>query len=113
LLRNLSRALTADERAALDRAWRDARQIAEQLVNEFGARRVILFGSVARQRALRPNSDIDLLVDGMPLDNFYRLVGDLRSSEGRAIDLIRLENVGESFRKIIELEGVVLAYDGD
>lgn len=112
LRRNLRRPLTIEEQAALKITRREAEQMAERLVKQYGARRVILFGSVARQRRLRPDSDIDLAVEGMSTDDFYRIVGDLRTSQGRGVDLLRLETARESFRKVIALEGVVLAHDG-
>lgn len=112
LRRSLSRPLTADEQAALEIAWREAREIAEQLVKQWGAKRVILFGSVARKRALRPESDIDLAVEGMAAHGYYQIVGDLRTTQGRAVDLVRFESLRESFRKVIAVEGAVLAHDG-
>ena len=113
LRQSLSRPLTAEEQAALETAWRAAREVAQRLVKQHGAERVILFGSVARRRPLRRESDIDLAVEGMPMANFYQIVGDLRTDEGREIDLVRLETLRESFRKIIALEGVLLAHAAD
>ena len=112
LRRRLNQPLTADERAVLDAARREAQEMAVRLVKQHGARRVILFGSVARQRRLRPDSDIDLAIEGMPTETFYQLVGDLCTAQGRQIDLVRLETARESLRKIIVLEGRVLADDG-
>ena len=75
LRRRLNRPLTPEEQKTLEIAWREARQVAERLVKQHGAKRVILFGSVARQRRLRRDSDIDLAVEGMPAENFYQIVG--------------------------------------
>jgi predicted nucleotidyltransferase len=111
--RRLNRPLSATEQAALEAAWRGAREIAERLVKQYGAKRVILFGSVVRKRRLRRESDIDLATEGMPLDNFYKIVGDLRASDVRLIDLVRYEGLRESFKKVIASEGVVLAHDGE
>lgn len=113
ILRRLSQTLTAEERATLDAARRAAHRIAEMLVRQHSAQRVILFGSVARDRRLRPEADIDLAVVGMPAEAFYRLAGDLRSDDGRAVDLVRLETLPPAFRQVIEIEGRVLAHDGD
>jgi len=113
LRRRLNRPLAPDEEAALETAWREARQVAEQLVQQHGAKRVILFGSLARWRRLRSDSDIDLAVEGMSSENFHRIVGDLRTDGGRMVDLVRLETVRDSFRKIIAFEGVLLACDDD
>ena len=112
LRRRLSEPLTADEEAMLDTAWREARRAAARLVAEHGAKRVILFGSVARKARLHADSDIDLAVEGMSKETYYRLAGDLLTTNGKRIDLVRLEDVRESFRRIIALEGVLLA-NGD
>ena len=113
LRRRLNRALNADEQAAVEAAWREASQAAERLVQQYGAKRVILFGSVARRRRLQPDSDIDLAVEGMTGEVFYKIAGDLHTSDGRRIDLVRLDTLGQSFRKVIALEGVLLAHDGE
>jgi len=113
LRRNLNQPLTADERAALETVRREAEEMAARLVKQHGARRIILFGSVARKRRLRPDSDIDLAVEGMPVETFYQLVGDVYTPHGRRVDLVRLETARDSFQKIIALEGVLLAHDGD
>ena len=96
----------------LNAAMREARQMAKRLVKQHGAKRVILFGSVARQRRLRRDSDIDLAVEGMPAENFYQIVGDLWTKQGRQVDLVRWETLRESFRQVVEREGKLLAYDG-
>ena len=59
-------------RAQEEAAWRariEARlpQVVRLLAEDFGATRVLLFGSLARGTA-RPESDVDLLVDGLPLE---------------------------------------------
>ena len=112
LRRNLNQPLTTDERTALETARREAEEMAARLVKQHGARRIILFGSVARKRRLRPDSDIDLAVEGMPVETFYQLVGDLYTPQGRRADLVRLETARDSFQKIIALEGVLIAHDG-
>ena len=60
------RSRSADRRAAEWNAvaLEQACAAARVLQSEFGAREVILFGSVARQDG-RPGSDVDLLVDGV------------------------------------------------
>jgi predicted nucleotidyltransferase len=112
LQRRISRPLTKTERLELDRAYAEAQHLAQELVTQHRARRVLLFGSVARRWPLRPDSDIDLAVEGMPSENYYQIVGDLQTSSGRWVDLVRLEDVRPAVRQIILLEGVVLAHDG-
>lgn len=49
-----------------------AQQAAALLREKFGARRVILFGSLARGALLHPRSDIDLAVEGVPPEVFWQ-----------------------------------------
>lgn len=58
------------------RAWDDARRAASMLNEEFGAERVLLFGSVAREERLSPHSDLDLAVEGLAPMEYYRAVND-------------------------------------
>ena len=111
LRRRLSRPLTETEQSELDQAQAEAKHLAQMLVKEHGARRVLLFGSVARRRPLRVDSDIDLAVEGMPVENYYRLVGDLQTASGRLVDLVRLESARAPIKQIILLEGISLAND--
>jgi len=111
LQRRLSRPLTKTEQSELDQAQAEAKHLAQMLVKEHGARRVLLFGSVARRRPLRVNSDIDLAVEGMPVEDYYQLVGDLQTASGRLVDLVRLESVPTPLKQIILLEGISLVND--
>lgn len=67
------------------------KQIIEQMATSYGARRIRVFGSVAR-REERPDSDIDFLVD-FPLgyDLFTQrlpLTKELSELTGRSVDVI-------------------------
>ena len=83
------RARTAARRE-LETSWRrealaQAETCAELLTREFGATRIVLFGSLARGDA-RPGSDVDLLVDGVPDARWFEAVG-------RAFDVVRCAEV--------------------
>ena len=52
-----------------------AREAAEILRNEFGAKKVILFGSLAQRGRFTLWSDIDLAVQGIPPSRFFEAVG--------------------------------------
>ncbi len=86
-----------------------ARQVAEALKARFGVKRVILFGSLAHGAWFVPDSDVDLVVEGLAEKDYWEawrlaeeIIGD------RAVDLIELEMAGESLRRAIERYGVEL-----
>jgi len=75
-----------------------------------GARRVRLFGSVARGDS-RPDSDIDLLVEMEPGRSFLDLVGlwqDLEQLLGRKVDLLTDGGLSPHLKDRIYSEAVPL-----
>lgn len=66
-------------------------QIVRVLVDGYGARRVVLFGSVARGDA-SPSSDVDVLVEGVPIDRITNAhVAVLDALPGLWVDLVPAE----------------------
>ena len=94
---------------ARDRAMREARRLATILAQVYGARRVYLFGSLAKRDALfAETSDIDLAVEGLASDCFYEALGDLLSRSTFMVDLKPLEAMPEFVRSHIGREGILL-----
>lgn len=108
LRHRLSRQLTKAEQSELDQAYDQTQALAQTLVKDHGAQCVWLIGSIARRRPLRPDSDIDLAVEGMSSEAYYKLVGDLRAESGRQVDLLRLENLRSAAKRVIFSEGIIL-----
>lgn len=92
-----------------ERAWRVAQAAAQVLRQQFGATRVVTFGSLARRDWFTPWSDIDLAAWGISPGAFYRAVATVAgmSSEFR-LDLVTPEDCQSSLRHAIEREGVAL-----
>ena len=105
-----ARARAADGRAARWRTerWREATQAAHALVEQLGARRVLLFGSLARGSA-GPASDVDLWVEGLPEEAFLDAVSLVRQHiTATEVDVVRAEWARASVRERALREGVVL-----
>ena len=66
-----------------------------------GARQVFAFGSAARG-TLRPDSDLDLAVSGLPPARFYRAMARASDAAGRAIDLLDLDRPTPFGRYLVE-----------
>jgi len=82
--------------------------IAEELRHRFGAKRVVLFGSLARDEFGRW-SDIDLAAGGIPVSDFYRAVAFVTGySRTWSVDLVDVEDCSPTLRAAIEQEGVDL-----
>ena len=90
-------------------AWKLAQQFAMLLRAQFGATRVVAFGSLAHQLWFNPWSDIDLAAWGIPDDQFYRAVATVTGiSSDFKVDLVDPENCRPGVRKAIEREGIEL-----
>jgi predicted nucleotidyltransferase len=107
--RTVSSELTAAERHARERLLERIREAAVVLKTRFGARRVILFGSLAHAAWFTPNSDVDLVVEGLTGDAYWqawRLLEEIIAD--RPVDLIELETASESLQRAIRRQGVEL-----
>ncbi|MEW5958069.1 MAG: nucleotidyltransferase domain-containing protein [Chloroflexota bacterium] len=101
--------LTSAERNEREQLLNRIREVAAVLKARFGARRVILFGSLAHTAWFTPDSDVDLAVEGLPPDAYWdawRLVEEL--IHDRPVDLVELEAVRESLQWAIQRYGVEL-----
>jgi predicted nucleotidyltransferase len=88
------------------RALRVARAAAEVLRRDFGAGRIIVFGSLARSGHFTAWSDIDLAAWGIPPELFYAAVARVTGlSTEFKVDLLDPESCSASLRERVECEG--------
>jgi predicted nucleotidyltransferase len=91
------------------RAVRLARQAAALLRAEFGARDVVLFGSLASHSGFTLWSDIDLAVFGIPTDRFFAAVAAITGLSAEfKVDLVDAEACKASLREAIDRDGIAL-----
>ena len=81
------------------------KQIIREISREYKASQVLLFGS-----ALLPHQesrDIDIGVEGIPAEDFFRFYGDLLFALSKPVDIVDLS--GDSkFIRMIRKEGLPL-----
>lgn len=88
---------------------RQARRAAELLKRQFGATRVVLFGSLAHRLWFTRWSDIDLAVWGIAPGEFYRAAGIVAEMNSHfKIDVVDPESCRPSVREEIEEDGIDL-----
>ncbi len=66
-------------------------ETAARILKEEGATEVYLFGSAAAGE-MRPGSDIDLAVRGIPPERYYRAGGKVMLAIPRPVDIIDLDS---------------------
>jgi uncharacterized protein len=101
--------LQRDSEQRRQAAWSIARRAACLLQEEFGATRVIAFGSLAHGAWFGPRSDIDLAAEGIPAEAFWRAWCALdRLGSAVDIDLVAIESAPDQLREEIVRQGVAL-----
>ena len=101
--------LTPAEWRAREQLLNRIRKAAAEIKARFGAQRVVLFGSLAHAAWFVSDSDVDLAVEGLIGEDYWKawrlaeeIIGD------RPVDLIEIEAASESLRRAIQRHGVEL-----
>jgi len=92
-------------------AWKLARVVGEMLKKRFGATRVVVFGSLAREAVFTQWSDVDLAVWGIAPEEYYSAAGaamDIGLEKGIRVDVVDPGECGPQFLAEIEQEGIDL-----
>ena len=80
---------------------------AQILKQEFGAQRVVLFGSLLDHERMTSHSDIDLAVWGLPEVDFFRAGAAIERGHDFPIDLVEVQHALPHILKAIE-QGIEL-----
>jgi predicted nucleotidyltransferase len=99
----------AQKKQLMTRALRQAKSAAALLKREFGATRVVLFGSLAHRSWFTRWSDIDLAAWGIAPGDFYRAVGTISDMPSEfKIDVVDPETCRPAVRAEIDEDGIEL-----
>ena len=87
-----------------------AHACARRLVQDFGARKVYLFGSLLEQDLVHGRSDIDLAVEGLEGKLYFKALRDLWTllPPGVELDLVLLEQARPGLAGRVRTEGILL-----
>ena len=75
---------------------------AVNILSEFGAERVYLFGSIVTRDKEAEIHDIDIAVAGLPAELFFRAYGRMMISLSHPFDLVDLDNDAAFIRTLKE-----------
>ncbi|MCL4561607.1 MAG: nucleotidyltransferase domain-containing protein [Chloroflexi bacterium] len=103
--RSIKRQYELDARR--QRAWEIARLAADVLKKEFGASRVVVYGSLIKPQLFHARSDIDLAV--WDVQHYFQAVARLLDLDPEIeTNLAPIEDVLPELRTVIENEGIDL-----
>src|SRR5215510_10841063 len=94
--------------ASLSRDDQQYIRLAAKFLREQGAKRVWLFGSLAKGRQPTVHSDFDFAVEGLPGDRLFGSVGHLLQILPRPVDVVEFESCPTLLREQILQHGIVL-----
>jgi predicted nucleotidyltransferase len=107
--RLVERFAAAEQQArARARLIRSRMTLAAKLLRSKGAERIWVFGSLAIGGHPHLESDVDLVVAGLPARGLMRTLIELEATLGAEVDVIRLEEASPSLVRRIECEGEAL-----
>ena len=72
-----------------------------------GCKKIILFGSITEDRNTN-NSDIDIAVSGVSINDFFSAIATLPAKINQPIDIIDIDDVPDFIKSNIEEKGIVL-----
>jgi predicted nucleotidyltransferase len=87
-----------------------AQACARRLVQDFGARKVYLFGSLLREDVVHARSDIDLAVEGLEGTRYFEALSAVwkHLPAGIELDLVLLEEAWPGLAERVRAEGELL-----
>ena len=95
----------AQIKLAKQQAWDQAQRATTLLKQEFGATRILVFGSLVKNR-FSLESDIDMAVAGVAKDRFFEAVAAVNGGCDRWIDLKPIESLEPYFWQRIQSQGI-------
>ena len=88
-------------------AWADVKAVSTLLREQFGATKIVVFGSLVKER-FGEDSDIDIAVEGMASKDFFKALVAVDECSRREIDLKPMEDLDPYFKKWVLETGTVL-----
>lgn len=107
IIDNIIKRKSVIKKKIINSALKEANNIATILVKKFGAKEVILFGSLLEKKYFDVASDIDISVKGLG-DKYYKAYGYCIRHSKFNLDIRAYEDMPASFRDDINKRGVCL-----
>lgn len=89
------------------KAFSTAKEVAQILGEKFGAKKVILYGSLARGKYFDSASDVDIAVSGIE-DKYFKALSYTRDLTKFDIDIRDYDQMPKEFKERIDKEGRIL-----
>jgi predicted nucleotidyltransferase len=99
--------LTSTQIREREEVLKRVRLAALMLKRRYFVKRVVLFGSLAHESWFVSGSDVDLAVEGIETKDYWQAWRDVEEIiQGKSVDFVEMETVGDSLRMSIEKHGL-------
>ncbi|MEL6938275.1 MAG: nucleotidyltransferase domain-containing protein [Cyanobacteria bacterium J06598_1] len=88
-------------------AWVDVKSVSALLRSQFGATKIVVFGSLVKDR-FGEDSDIDLAVEGMNSRDLFKALVAVNKCSRREIDLKPMEDLDPYFKQRVLETGTMI-----
>jgi predicted nucleotidyltransferase len=99
----------ADIELRREQAWQEAKRASLILKKQFGATRVVVFGSLARKAGFTRWSDVDIAAWGIAPEDTFSAIGVISELDSDvAINLVDVNTARTSLIEVVERDGIEL-----
>ena len=99
----------ADNELRCEQAWQEAKRASLILKKQFGATRVVVFGSLVRKAGFTRWSDVDIAAWGIAPEDTFSAIGVISELDSDvAINLVDVNTARTSLIEVVERDGIEL-----
>ncbi len=84
-----------------------ARRIAEFIAKKYKVKKIILFGSLVKEK-FREHSDIDLAIEGLEKGKYFKVLSEIENFTNILVDIKPFEDCSDLLKEQIQREGEIL-----
>jgi len=107
ILKNVLKERNKIRKKKISDALKEAKKISDILSTKFGAKEVILYGSLLEEKYFDEASDIDLAVKGLG-DRYFKAYGYCLRISKFNLDIRPYEDIPQKFKDIVDKRGIKL-----
>ena len=107
ILKNVLKERNKIHKKKISDAFKEAKKISDILSTKFGAKEVILYGSLLEEKYFDEASDIDLAVKGLG-DGYLKAYGYCLRISKFNLDIRSYEDMSKKFKDIVDNRGIKL-----
>lgn len=96
-------------RDRFEEASRDFEKIVRMIIDKYGPKKIVQWGSLLHPDQFDAHSDIDIALEGISdAETYFALIGDAMALTRLPLDIVQLEKIEPEFAELILLKGKIV-----